>query len=92
MSLGHGTCTYCAAFGAGSFGISVAEGAPAVHPPQYFSTSGSTCSGVTSPATMSVVNCGRYQRWKNSFEYSYSFGMFSMSLMKPIVVCLYVCA
>ena len=32
--------------------------------------------------------CGRYQRSKNTFEYSYSFGMFSMSAMKPIVVCL----
>ena len=62
--------------------------APPFQPPQYFSTSGSTCSGVTSPATMTVVYCGRYQRSKNTFEYAYSFGMFSMSLMNPIVVCL----
>ena len=30
----------------------------------------------------------RYQRSKNIFEYAYSFGMFSMSRMNPIVVCL----
>ena len=41
-----------------------------------------------SPATTRVVNCGRYQRWKKIFEYSYWFGMSSMSAMNPIVVCL----
>ena len=49
---------------------------------------GSTSSGVTSPATITVVYCGRYQRWKNTFEYLYWLGMFSMSAIKPIVVCL----
>src|ERR1051325_3386779 len=37
-------------------------GTPGFQPPQCFSTSGRTCSGVTSPATITVVYCGRYQR------------------------------
>jgi hypothetical protein len=37
------------------------------------------------------VYSGRYQREKKVFEYSSWLGMSSMSLMKPIVVCLYVC-
>src|SRR5436309_3296835 len=88
VSLGHGTCTYIGPFGAGSFGIVVAAAAPPFQAPQCFSIIGMTCGGVTSPATMSVAYCGRYHRWKNSFEYAYSLGMFSMSLMNPIVVCL----
>src|SRR5258706_5028846 len=92
VSLVHGTCTYFALLGGGSFGICTGLADPPddtpFHAPQYFCTSGSTASGVTSPATITVVNCGRYQRSKNSFEYAYSFGMFSMSLMNPIVVCL----
>src|SRR5215467_3687939 len=89
VSLDHGTCTYLGPLGAGSFGICTAVAEPPFQFPQYFSTSGSTRSGVTSPAMVTVVNCGRYQRSKNSLEYAYSFGMFSMSLMKPMVVCLY---
>ena len=89
MSLAHGTCAYSGPVGARLLReSSTAPRRRAFQPPQYFSTSGSTCSGVTSPATMTVVYCGRYQRSKNSFEYAYSFGMFSMSLMNPIVVCL----
>src|SRR5262252_5328261 len=88
VSLGHGTCTYCDPFGAGSRGTLGGVAVPPFQPPQYFSMSGITPSAVTSPATMMVVYCGRYQRSKNTFEYSYSFGMFSMSWMKPIVVCL----
>src|SRR5437868_439758 len=88
VSLVHGTCTYFAPVGGGSFGICTGLEEPPFQAPQYFSTSGRTRSGVTSPATMTVVNCGRYQRSKNNFEYAYSFGMFSMSLMNPIVVCL----
>ena len=61
---------------------------PAFQLPQCFSIMGNTSSGVTSPATTTVVYCGRYQRWKNTFEYSYWLGMFSMSAIKPIVVCL----
>src|SRR5580704_16281808 len=88
VSLIHGTCTYFWPSGGGSFGICIGVDDPPFQTPQYFWTSGSTRSGVTSPATMRVVNCGRYQRSKNSFEYAYSFGMFSMSPMNPIVVCL----
>src|SRR5262245_14006430 len=88
VSLVQGTCTYFGPAGGGSFGITTAFELPAFHPPQSFSTSGITLSGVTSPAITSVVFCGRYQRSKNTFEYSYSFGMFSMSLMNPMVVCL----
>ena len=92
VSLAQGTCTYIGPFGAGSCGIGAGAPVPAFHPPQYFSTSGRTCAGVTSPAMTSAVFCGRYHRSKNSFEYAYSFGMFSMSRMNPIVVCLYVWA
>src|SRR6185369_6049253 len=88
VSLVHGTCTYFGPFGAGSLGIWTEAAPPPFQPAQYFSTRGSTTSGVTSPATITVVNCGRYQRSKNSREYAYSLGMFSMSRMKPIVVCL----
>src|SRR6516165_10022042 len=78
VSLAHGTCAYFGPLGAGSLGICTGVEAPPFQFPQYFSTSGFTRSAVTSPATISVVNCGRYQRSKNTFEYAYSFGMFSM--------------
>jgi hypothetical protein len=76
VSLVHGTCAYFGPVGAGSFGIctgivlppSSPEPRAPRQPPQYFSTSGSTCSGVTSPAMTTVVNCGRYHRSKNVFE------------------------
>src|SRR5436853_2102787 len=79
VGLVHSTCAYCGPLGAGSFGISGGAAVPAFQPPQYFSMSASTRSGATSPATITVVYCGRYQRAKNTFEYSYWFGMFSMS-------------
>ena len=41
---------------------------PGFQPPQYFSTSGITFAGSTSPATMTVVYSGRYQRSKKTFE------------------------
>jgi hypothetical protein len=73
--------------GAGSCGIAIFWPEPGVQPPQYVSTSGMTLSGSTSPATITAVFSGRYQREKNVFEYAYWFGMSSMSSMKPIVVC-----
>jgi hypothetical protein len=88
VSLVQGTCTYFGPAGGGSVGIVTGLGLPAFQPPQNFSTSGMTASGETSPAMMSVVFCGRYHRSKNVFEYAYSFGMFSMSVMNPMVVCL----
>ena len=48
---------------------------------------GGTYSACTSPATITVVYSGRYQRSKKAFEYSNWLGMSSMSLRKPIVVC-----
>ena len=73
--------------GAGSCGIAIFSPEPGAQPPQYFSTSGITWSGSTSPAMITAVFSGRYQREKKVFEYSYWFGMSSMSSMKPIVVC-----
>ena len=83
----QGTCAYWAPLAGGSCGIATRSPVPGFQPPQYFSTSGITLAGSTSPATMIAVFSGRYQRWKNVFEYSYWFGMSSMSSMKPIVVC-----
>ena len=83
----QGTCAYFAPVGTGSAGISTCSPLPGRQSPQYFSTSGSTRAGSTSPATMIAVFSGRYQRSKKVFEYSYWFGMSSMSSMKPIVVC-----
>jgi hypothetical protein len=89
VSDSHGTCTYAEAVGGGSCGIATFSPVPGCQEPQYFSTSGSTCAGSTSPAMMSAAFSGRYQREKKVFEYSYWLGMSSMSSMKPMVVCRY---
>src|SRR6185295_10862037 len=60
VAAGHGTCAYTGPCGAGSCGTLICV-LPRAQPPQYFSTSGTTCSAVTSPATISVVYSGRYQ-------------------------------
>ncbi len=82
----QGTCACTGPAGGGSTGMSTSY-VPGFQGPQYFSTRGSTSSAVTSPATITVVCSGRYQRSKKSFEYSNWLGMSSMSLRKPIVVC-----
>src|SRR5687767_14361341 len=86
----HATCAYFGPVAGGSFGT-VALKLPRFQAPQYFCTSGITSAGVTSPATTIVVYSGRYHRSKNTFEYANWLGMSSMSSMKPIVVCPYVC-
>src|ERR1051325_6030668 len=88
---GHGTRAYTGPFGADSCGM-VTLNEPRFQPDQYFSTKGTTSAGFTSPAMISVVYSGRYQRSKKDFEYSNWLGMSSMSRINPMVVCLYVCA
>ena len=63
----QGTCAFTGPAAGGSCGISTLY-VPGFQPPQYFSTRGSTSAAVTSPATMTVVYSGRYQRSKNVFE------------------------
>src|SRR5215212_681973 len=87
VGVGHGTCAYTGLVAGGSCGTSTFA-LPGFQSLQYFSTSENTRFGSTSPATITVTCSGRYQRSKKVFEYSYWFGMSSMSLMKPIVVCL----
>ena len=69
VSTDQGTWAYIGPCGVGSFGIEIALGTPGFHGPQCFVINGKTCAGDTSPATISVVYCGRYQRSKNTFEY-----------------------
>ena len=87
VSVGQGTCAYTGPRGSGSCGMSTLY-VPGFQSPQCFSTSGRTSSGVTSPATITAVYSGRYQRRKNSCAYWNWLGMSSMSRMKPMVVCL----
>ncbi len=89
VSDGHGTCAVTGPFAGGSCGIGSVF-PPLFQPPQYFSTRAIVFAGSTSPATMIAVCSGRYQRSKKIFEYANWLGMSSMSLRKPIVVCLYV--
>src|SRR5262245_46920525 len=68
VSVGHGTWAWNGPAGFVSWGMAGGAAVPAFHPPQAFSTAAIVASGVTSPATMMVVNSGRYHRSKNVFE------------------------
>src|SRR5262245_66490779 len=65
--------------------------APPDQDPYSFLITARTLSGSNPPTTKTMQLSGRYQRWKNVFEYSYMVGIAWMSSRKPIVVCLYVC-